>query len=49
MFYRVVVQPGEPPTGPHIGYSVGTLDIGLLIRIKLNTAEIYFKKLHYWS
>ena len=26
----------------------GTLNNGLLIRIKLNMAEIYFKKLYYW-
>ena len=35
------VKPGVPPWSPIWGTFWGTLYIGLLIRIKLNMAEIY--------
>ena len=35
------------PHGPIWGTLWGTLNIGLLLRIKLNMAEIYFRKLCY--
>ena len=45
---RVVVKPGVPPPwGPIWGTFWGTLYIALLIRIKLNMAEICFRKLCY--
>ena len=40
---RVVVKPGVPPWGPIWGTLWGTLNIGILIRIKLNMAEMYFQ------